>query len=219
MRVIVLVTAVAALAAALAAQNIKSDYYLDIPGHTQTGTSGAGAFFPRQDFVSSTSHPPPNPLKLTLLSIDRIDFIYGERFTYDILIENTGKEPVTLPWSPDRGAFVQPAPRTPDGFRRGMVYLVAESAAGVQLGLLDGQSLYGSNEVPRSLLSLASGKTARIRVAGWWSAGTDEARAAILRQPDGVVQLRAVFSTQIDDFPSKQSINTVAVRVGAGRVE
>lgn len=219
MRVICVAAVVGLSVASLSAQGVKADYYLDIPGHTQTGTSGEGSFFPAQNSRGMTSHPPPNPLRLTLLSIDRNDFLFGERFTYDVLIENTGKETVVVPWSPDRGAFVQPAPRIPDGFRSGSVFLVVESVDGKDLGLLDGQSLYGSNEVPRSLLSLAPGRTARMRVPGWWSAGTDEARAAMLRQANGVVHLRALFAIYINDFPSKRSTNTVAVRVRAGRVE
>jgi len=217
MRGFIVAAASVVAVAHVAAQGVQADHYLDIPGHTQTGTSGAGSFFPMRNSFATTGHAPPNPLRLTLLSVERSDFVFGARFVYDVLIENTGRETVIIPWSPDRGAFVQPAPRIPDGFRTGIVFLEVESAAGKALGLLDGQPLYGSNEVPRTLLPLAPGRTARMRVPGWWSAGTDDAKAAMLRQPDGVVHLRAGFA--IDDFPLARSANIRAVRVAVGHVQ
>ena len=205
-----------AAAAGAHAQGAKADHYLDIPGHTLTGTSGAGAFFPPgRNSVSGSTHAPASPLKLTLVSVDRTDFVYGEEFIYEVLIENTGREPITLPWSPDLGAFVQPAPRIPAGYLRGSVYLQVESASGqpAVLALLDLQPLYGSDEVPRSRLSLAPGRTALLRVPAQWSATMPEGRAGILKQPDGAVQVRAVFSVHIDNFPLTRSTNTLPMRV------
>src|SRR5687768_7094606 len=141
MRTLVACSMFLAAAVGSYAQNARADHYLDIPGHTRTGTSGAGAFFPGRNSVSSSGHAPASTLKLTLVSVDRTDFIYGEEFIYEVLIENIGKEPIALPWSPDRGAFVQPAPRTPAGYLSGGLYLQVEST-NVQpavLALLDSQ--------------------------------------------------------------------------------
>ena len=206
-----------ATAAGPHAQSVKADHYLDIPGHTHTGTSGAGAFFPTRHSVSSSSHPPPSPLKVTLVSVDRTDFVYGEEFVYEVLIENISKELVTLPWSPDQGAFVQPAPRIPSGYISGSVYLLVESASGqpAVLALLDSQSLYGSDEVSRSRLALAPGRTALLRVPAQWSATMDEGRTRILQQPDGAVQVRAVFSVHADRAQLTRSTNTLPMRVVA----
>jgi len=207
--------AVAAVAADLAAQNIKSDYYLDIPGHSQTSLDG-GFLPPGPNSVSGTSHSKiAQPLRLTLLSVELNDILYGDYFTFDVLIENTGQESVTIPWSPDAGAFAQPVPRIPSGFLRGSVYLYAESVSEQRrvLSLLDGHSLYGSHEVPRSLLLLAPGRTARIRVPSQLSATMDETREAILQQPDGLVQVRAVLSIRIGNLPLALSTNTIPVRV------
>ena len=138
-----------------AAQRPTADNYLDVAGHTYTGPTGTGAFMPGRKSSSWTSGVRvDNNLRLTLMPLERTDFVLGESFTYEVFMENIGKTPVTLPWSPDRGAFVQPAPRTPDGFISGSVYLQVESADGQQstLSLLEVQPLYGSNEVPRSRL-------------------------------------------------------------------
>jgi len=157
----------------------------------------------------------PATLRLKLLSVDRTDYIYGDYFVFEVLIENTGNKVVTLPWSPNTGEFMQPVPRIPDGFLSGRVSVHVESATGepALLSLLDSQSLYGSNEVPRSLLRLEPGRTARIRAATQWSAPMPQGREAILRQPAGAVRLRARFALDIDNFPLARSTNTIEVRV------
>src|SRR5687768_4649911 len=198
MRVITVV-AVALAAASPTGQRFEPDHYLDIPGHSRTSLEGA--YLPVPSSVSGTSHSRiTNPLRLTLISVELNDMVYGEYFTFDVLVENTGKEPVTIPWSPDAGAFAQPVRRVPSGFLSGSVYLYAESVGEQRrvLSLLDGHPLYGSHEVPRSLLLLAPGRTARIRVPSQLSATMNETRDAILQQPDGVVQLRAVLSIRIN---------------------
>jgi hypothetical protein len=165
--------------------------------------------------LSGSTHQPASPLRLTLLSVDRTDFVYGEEFIYEVLIENIGRETIVLPWSPDLGAFVQPAPRLPAGYLRGSVYLRVESASGQPevLALLESQSLYGSDEVPRSRLNLAPGRTALLRVPARWSATMPEGRAGILKQPDGAVQVRAVFSVYVHNFPLVRSTNALPLRV------
>lgn len=224
MRVILLLAVAVLLSVPLGAQNIKSDHYLDIPGHAYTSTP-ASFFHPRLTGVSALSHQKYlTSLKLTLLSIQLSDFALGDYFVYEVLIENTGKAPVTLPWSPNVGAFAQPVPRTPAGYRVGLVWLQVESA-GEQpalLALLDPQPLYGAEEVLRSLQVLAPGQTAHIRAPSQFSASMPEGRAAILRQPDGAVRLRAVYSMNrvtetgiglADEVPLTRSTNAVTVHV------
>jgi hypothetical protein len=45
------------------------------------------------------------------------------------------------------------------------------------------------------------------------SATMDETREAILQQPDGLVQVRAVLSIRIGNLPLALSTNTIPVRV------
>ena len=122
---------------------------------------------------------------------------------------------MTFPWSPNAGEFWQPTPRIPDGFLSGLVSLHAESVDGqaVLLLLLEAQPLYGSNEVPRSLLRLMPGRAARIRVPTQLSAAMPEGRARIFQQPEGAIRVRAVFSMRIDNFPLTRSTNTIPIRV------
>jgi len=212
---VILLTAVAVLSVGLGAQNIKSDHYLDVPGHTYTPIPSV-SFSPVRNGRSVTPHAMlPATLRLTLLSVDRTDFVYGDYFTFEVLIENTATKVVILPWSPNAGEFMQPVRRIPDGFLNGMVSVHVESATGepVLLSLLDSQPLYGSNEVPGSLLRLEPGRTARVRAPTQWSAPMPQGREAILRQLAGTVRLRARFSLDIDNFPLAQSTNTIEVRV------
>ncbi|MGH9241071.1 MAG: hypothetical protein ACRD3G_23760 [Vicinamibacterales bacterium] len=222
-----LAAAIVLAAANLVAQNLKGDFYLDIPGHTYSPVTPAAPYVPHFNGIGATSHPKyVTSLKLTLLSVDVSDFVYGDYFTYEVLVENTGSAPVILPWSPNKGAFARPVQYIPAGFRTGSLHLQVESAGSADwLAMLDGQSLLGSNEVPGSLLELAPGRTARVRVPAQWSATMPEGRAAVLRQPDGEVRVRAVFSVTpaagdgsraigtADYVPLTRSSNTIKVRV------
>jgi len=202
------------LAVRLPAQSVKADHYLDIPGQGRSGIPG-GSFFPGRNSLSSTSHPPPSPLKITFVSVDVTDLEYGDYFNFEVLIENISKEPVVLPWSPDAGAFAQPVPRTPAGFLSALVLLQVESESDPQsmLALFDAQALYGSSEVPRSLLTLAPGRAALLRVPAQVSATTDFGRSNILQQPGGVVRLRAGFAFLLDNVRSVRSASTLPIRV------
>jgi hypothetical protein len=229
MRVIFLPAVIVLLAAGLAAQNVKADYYLDIPGHTYSPVTDAAPYVPHFNGAGGTSHPKyVTSLKLTLLSVDVSDFVYGDYFVYEVLIENTGTAPAVLPWSPNRGAFARASAYMPPGFRTGSLYLQVESAVGGSdsLALLEMQSgLLGSKDVPGSLLELAPGRKAHVRVPAQWSATMPEGREAVLRQPDGEVRIRAVFSVMpvagdgsraigtADYLPLTRSSNTITVRV------
>ena len=229
MRVVALGAVIVMLAADLTGQAIKADHYLDIPGHTYSPITEAAPYVPGFNGISGSSHPSyVTTLKLTLVSVDISDFTYGDRFVYQVLVENTGGAPALLPWSPNPGAFAQTVRRMPPGFRSGSLWLEAESVESVEpvrLAMLDGQSLRRSAEVPGSLLELAPGRTALIRVPAQWSATMPEGRAAVLRQPDGAVRLRAVFAVEspagdgssgiatANYVPLTRSTNTITVRV------
>lgn len=233
MKTIVCAAAIVLAAGSLAAQNLKGDYYLDIPGHTYSPVTPAAPYVPHFTGLVARSHQTyVTSLKLTLVSVDISNIVFGDYFIYEVLIENTGKAPVTLPWSPNHGAFAQPVRRTPPGFRSGLLYLDVESSdeASSRLAMLDAQSLLGSQEVPGSLRELAPGRTARIRAPAQWSATMPEGRDAVLRQPDGIVRVRAVFLMDravgedpsiigvADEVPLTRSTNTITVRATPRRL-
>ena len=209
-----LIASVVVLAStAVTAQGRKPDHYLDVAGQTRSEIP-PGTFFPGRNSIGASAHRmAPSTLKLTLVSIERAAFVYGEHFTYEVLIENAGNVPITLPWSPNEGAFAQPFPRTPAGFLGGSIYLQVESESGGTLGLLNSQAMYGSQETPGSLLVLGPGRTALLRMPTQWSATMDGGRAKILQQPEGAVRLRAVLGLYLDDFPLTRSTNTLPVRI------
>ena len=217
MKRLILATALVSMGTGLSAQRPQADHHLDIPGENRSSASPAAPFVPTgPSTMTGQSHREfATVLKLTLVSVDVSEFAWGDHFVYEVLIENTGKLPVTLPWSPDMGAFAQPVKRTPPGFRSGTLRLQVEpaNAPGSVLAFLDHQALYGSLEVPRSLLVLPPGKTALVRVPAQWSATMQEGRAAVLGQPDGAVRIRAILTIYDDDVPLTRSTNTLPIRV------
>src|SRR5687767_3789706 len=95
-------TTILAMATTLSAQNRKPDHYLDVLGISRSATSLAAPYVPWDNMIVSVSHPVfDTTIKLTLVSVDVPVFAWGDYFVYEVLIENTGKKPVTLPWSPD----------------------------------------------------------------------------------------------------------------------
>src|ERR1700738_2158492 len=43
----------------------------------------------------------PSPLKVTLLSVDKADYKWGDKFVLEMLVRNGGDQPIVLPWMVD----------------------------------------------------------------------------------------------------------------------
>ena len=146
-------------------------------------------------------------INVRLASIERQEFNWDDSFAYEVTVENTGKEPITLPWSPDAGAFSSQD-------RLHAMSFALEVASAVEkgtLGHLDAYALWGSDEVPSSLVSLKPGQRASIRLPGRWI-GSNELSRLVLRQEGGVVRVSATVHV-FEEFLFGRSENDVAVRV------
>jgi hypothetical protein len=142
---------------------------------------------------SRNSHSPPPKVqaKATLVGIDRLSYETGDPIVYEVLFENIGNEPITLPWSPDRARFKTSSlsdPAAPLATHSASLGLEVRTRDGARLGWLELQSLLGSSEVPDSLEILAPGEVAWIRVPGVWRATATETEK-MLSQPDGLVHV------------------------------
>ena len=132
------------LAAAVTAsgQPGRAEHMLDLltyPLTPDTSTKGAGLAAGHAGGVAG-QQPEPT-FRLSLLSLDREDYVTGDPLIYEVGLENISKHPVDLPWSPDRVLFQTPEPFLP--VPSAILFLEVRDRAGLKkLAMLDGQALY-----------------------------------------------------------------------------
>jgi len=153
-------------------------------------------------------------LRATLLSLDRSDYEIGAPMVYEVLIENAGKTPAFLPWSPDRASVRREStiPSIVQGF---LTIFVRDRARSTDLAPLDSQGLYGSRSVPGTLQRLAPGESALIRVPAVWQS-TEGALKHVLTQTEGAVEVRAEL-TLTNPIMVVQSKNAIPIDLRAPR--
>lgn len=185
-------TTVFALAFGLTAGEVwgqvpQADYVLDLLTYPRSQTtSDQGKEKSGRVVGGVAGQPKMLPLKLLLVSLDRSAYALGEAFVYEVLIENLSQEPIRLPWSPEVERFPRVEGIQPAAHRwLGLTLSVSDANLGVR-GVTSSQPLLGSEEVPGSLQTLASGETALIRVPGTWTFIAMDA-AAIMNRPERVL--------------------------------
>jgi hypothetical protein len=104
----------------------------------------------------------PGELRVNLIYLDRSEYFDGDMAEIETTIENVGKIPLQIPWTPHR-ADLQP----PDARTRFRVY---EFQVGLFLNWADGSStslgwinLYGDPAQPETMVMLDPGERVRIR--------------------------------------------------------
>jgi hypothetical protein len=132
--------------------------------------------------------------KLTLVALDRTVYEFGDPVVFEVDIENTGRQPMVLPWSPDQALFPLERRASMQGYRSATVTLWVQSrATGKDLAWLDGQTLQGTEELSGTLQVLAPRQRARLRLPGRWHA-SDAQMSAALADQGGEVQVIAIAS-------------------------
>jgi hypothetical protein len=191
---------------ALAAQSIPTEPILDIVGFR------ASASGPRNDVRDLAS--PVNTIAgdgsgekisvaIDLVELQRDVFKLGESLIYEVVLENTGRRPITLPWSPDTERFRDVS------HKRAFLLLEIRDAGGKRvLARLEPQVLFGSKAVADSLLTLAPGRRARVRVPGWLRV-TEREMSLMSEHPAGQVQLSATLLMQHQEMRSAGTLITV----------
>jgi hypothetical protein len=153
-------------------------------------------------------------LRATLVGLDRSDYEIGTPLIYEVLIENAGKAPAFLPWSPDR-ASVQRQSTTPSMVQGFLTIFVRDRGRSKDLTQLDTQALYGSRSAPGTLQRLAPGESALIRAPAAWQS-TEGALNRVLTQTQGAVEVRAEL-TLMNPIMVVQSQNAIPVDLRAPR--
>jgi len=158
----------------------------EAPSSATSGVAGG--------IATGTSGPvPPSPFAITLVDLDRRVFSPGESLVYEVVLENISSKAVVLPWSPDRVRFAEIKDAV-----RGSLHLEARDATGrTLLAHLLSQCLYGSPDVPDSLLTLAPRERARFRVPSMWWVSERELDS-MLRQPNGLLTLTVVYLADLN---------------------
>jgi hypothetical protein len=175
-----------------AGQTPPHDYVLDILGYPLTPEDHRAESGPRSvsgGVLGGASHGfrPQVNLRVTLNGIDRRSYETGDMIVYEVSVENVGRRPVTMPWSPDLVLFNNV---NWEAVRWAGLSLMVSNRSAKQLAQLYPQILLGADAVAGSLLTMAPGGRALIRVPGYWRT-SDRELAAVLREPNGVVQVSA----------------------------
>jgi hypothetical protein len=167
--------------------------------------------------ASSSSEGNVSPLnktiRLTLFSLERDEFRWGDSCIYEVLIENIGREPIVIPWSPDRNLFPISARDAMSWYLDGAVGLEVLGRRGSRpLARLKLQPLFGSDTVGGSLQTVAAGQRAMIRIPGQWRASEAEIAEVARHQPDGLVSVAATLDL-FDQVVHVRSINAIDITV------
>ena len=198
------------------AQSPRADFVLDIVGHRVTPDESANtdaSGIPGGGGGGTVSGVPSSSgsLELTLGSLEPMSLDTGDPLVYEVLIQNVGTRAFVLPWSPDRAVFKAPVPAMPP-VREGSLFLEVRDRMGSRrLAWLEPQLLFGSKAVGGSLQSRARGERALIRVPGHRRT-SDRETSAILREPNGVVQVSAVLHV-VQEQLLVRSVNGLVVSV------
>jgi len=201
----------------LGAQRSDIAHVLDVLTYPLTQVQGDSQSLRTRPSLPRTPPVLANALTVELRSLERTSFLWGDSFVYEVVIENTGRALVTLPWSPDDAQFG-------DSIRRSPEYV--EAAVGVEVrprresqvaAVLRLQGLFGAPSVPGSLPQLAPGERALVRVPGQWWTTEAAMNSVVSLQQNGRMYMRAVvvFENELTRVVSKNEVEVfVAAPIG-----
>jgi len=145
-------TALSALAQEIGYVDLTEGPFRESSRHPRTFTGGCGG---------SGSDSRERQVTATLLSLDRTIYPLGEKVTFELKIQNTGKDPVIVPWTPNLGDLEPVDPNASYKYRIGVVVLTFKDPEHREFYL--SESLYGSEDVPGTLRELAPGQWFTVR--------------------------------------------------------
>ncbi len=162
-------------------------------------------------------------ITITLVSLDKVSYSLGEEVTYEVKIQNSGKETVEIPWTPHSGDL-EPADAS-----KSYTYL----HAAISLNFTEPDSnrsfsvyanSYGSSELPGSTRQLLPGEwifvRARQKVATyeeWWWSKIKDSSPLKVRVSAGLMLNKVTYSpAEKSDFAMEGSVCIpVNTKVGA----
>lgn len=118
----------------------------------------------------------PRALKVTLISLDRFDYLAGDRATIEVQVENTGKVDMRLPWSPHL-ADLQPADEKQKFVYQSLAILLELTSAAEVNGrkiIISSGKLFGVAQRAESWVVLKPAQSIRLRLQPIFS--TDDSK-------------------------------------------
>ena len=105
----------------------------------------------------------PPPIRVSAPELERPDYRAGDAFEFEVVFQNIGDVPIAFPTIPEGSAVHRDMP----GAGLAAVSLTFNDAilGGQTVGL---QTLYGANEIQKSLISVQPGERVRIRARSTW---------------------------------------------------
>ena len=192
-----LVAAGIALAAlGLFAQDVG---YLDLAdpallGRIRSPNGGTGGF-------CGSSESSGNPeVTLTLDSLDKRAYSIGEEVTFEIRVENTGKETIEIPWTPGLGELEPGDPTKSYTYRTAAFVLTFTDPGSHRSFSIQGYA-YGSKDVPGTIRELRSSQSVLIRARrrleiyeDWWGKRVNEVQPLPLKASPGLMLNSVTYS-------------------------
>lgn len=200
---------VALVVSAMPAQEVG---YLDLtdPAPRQrlrSPNGGTGGFC-----VGDGGDPKVAPeITLTLVSIDKQAYSLGEEVTFEVRIENTGKQSIELPWTPHLGDLEPGDSTQPYTYDSALVVLNFTDPDSHRAFSLGGM-FYGSTRVAGSLRELQPRDSALIRtkrrlaaVEGWWWKKLREVQPLYLKASPGLMLSTTTYSPNQQGEPTSEN--------------
>lgn len=98
---------------------------------------------------------------VTLQALDKTIYRFGEEITFEIGIQNAGKEVILVPWTPDLADLEPTDPKANYKYLIGVVILVFKDFKDRIFSL--SESLYGSPNIPGTIRDLPPGQSFTVR--------------------------------------------------------
>ncbi len=139
------------------------------------------------------------PLRVKLEKLDKQQYETGERFVYEISLENIGNEVLLLPWEPDEKK-IQSGKSLGKPAESSVMYVslaVDELDRDVIFGA---ERIFSASSMPGTYKRLSPGQKVMIRASGVWFIGSADASKQLLLTLPRRLAVRAKI--KIGDYPT-----------------
>ena len=146
---------------------------------------------------------------ITLISLDKSTYSLEEEITFEVKIENSGKETIEIPWTPDLAAL-EPSDQTEYFSYRSASFVITLTVPDSDHYLFITGFSYGSTDLPGTIRQLRPSQSFVVRARGksnvydsWWSEKLKDSAPLTVKAVAGVVLSR---DTETQDMRSEVCI-------------